>query len=1237
MKGGFIKPSSMGKQPKKTVILKDNDLKSFDKEYKKDDVLNKEYMKMQQFMLVSGQPQLNIMESKIKDLDEKMNGNRNQMSLDDELELRKIMMKQTKFEKMMSNYYENYLSYSIPKDPEQSVHKRLQNVSNNNQIEIQNIINLHNKLQQSTLQDPLINQKEFKFPQTTRVFEEKKKLDEDLLLMNQSQQILDGIKSPESKNQTRTQRVNSQGIQIQDDGYEDEDDDDSSQNSNEVNSKNDLDNLTEKSLKSSKSRRSVRSNFDRTSRYSTTSRISKGKGQFTNEWEYNSLNEYDIEDIPKLIEEEKVEFYVMPQEVTQVKAQQEQKEQDNTQKQTDQDGKSNKDKDKQKEKEKDKQNEKSQKEENKIWKKSKKKILFIQQELSNDEFLKLNIHEMLSYVQQVDYIQKFSFAYGQAGTIHPENQIQYHRDLTTQARDMLTIDPEVRGNYFEQDRAGLLEIEDIYIDMNKITFEDVTNIISDRVSDYFIKNCIDPKYLAENYEKFSYIPEKNNNVLDKMQYTQSLQDIKKSQYLEMKSYYQKMKTWDNKDMQISYKDIIKETKTVTDWVLEDLFHIRKATMNSYDLDFDPKVNQIFQTQFYHKFEQKLLILLQIILYRQNIPSFKVPKDLFGKPTMTEEQQKAERIKIEKQRAEQEKKFFKLFTPEEKLVQDLKDLLKNVGKISNEFVDGRSKVELLRIFLVDYNEIVKFKTEQLNRVKKIEEQITQINSEFSQIEGKTLYERLFEAKIGHLKDQENEEVTDAQILDQLSQKREQLLKEREAILLNSAQLFSVKQESEETQNNLNNQSQSDQKSKSPSPTPRDNQQVLNKNGDNVLVSRARNLKNVARAFNLPVNQADKKLEKNFDLEQSQEQNQDLLIPLYKADSQYQAVASSQTPQKGSMSNKRNTSTTPNRNLKNSQFTPISTTKSRNMEDSRSEQFSRNQNNKYSQKSLFSQYNPQKETYDRTDSRLSNRQILNDTSMQDDEYRDQLGMQYRRTPENFHRQTKHSNTYAEQESNDYNQVKQIKLFKNARTKEYEQSNLVLNKSRTISQNGLFFDGNSNETSKSPFTSTSKLLKQSYSQQFSDQDFTQTKLERQKRIQQNNSSNRSVSPFAINQTQYPGSKIPNTIDSFLNEDTSLKIIQKNLNTILKENLVLNQNQNHKRHEHSSNSKMSNQKTLKSSRSQLLFQDQSNYQPNSSSKSPIREVQSSLEMITNKNWKQVFKTASCRKNKNTSKDKKY
>ncbi|KAL4476433.1 hypothetical protein ABPG74_010166 [Tetrahymena malaccensis] len=1237
MKGGFIKPSSMGKQPKKTVILKDNDLKAFDKEPKKDDVLNKEYIKMQQFMLISGQAQLNTIEQKTKDLDEKMNGNRNQMSLDDELELRKIMMKQTKFEQRIGKYYENYLSYAVPRDPEQSVQKRLQNVSNNNYIEIQNIMNLHNKLQQSTIQDPSVNQKEFKFPQTVRVFERKKTQDEHELLMNQSQLIQDGNQSPNFQPKTRASRVNSQGIENFDDGFDDEDDDDSSQNSDEIHSKNDLDNLTEKSLKSSKSRRSVRSNFDKTSRYSSTSRISKGRAQNTNEWEYNSLNEYDIEDIPKLIEEERIEFDVIPQEFVS-KVQQEQKEQSNSQSEQVQKN----EKDNQKEKEKEKSNEKTQKEENKVLKRIKKKTLFIQQELSHDEFLKLNIHDMISYVSQVDYIQKFSFAYGQAGIIHPENQIQYHRDLTCQARDMLTIDPEIRGTYFEQDRQALLEIEDIYIDMKNISFSDITNIISDRVSDYFIKNCIDPKYLAENYEKYSYVPEKNNNVLDRMQYTMSLKDIKKSQYLEMKSYYQKMKTWDNKEMQISHKDIIKETKTVTDWVLEDLYHIRKATMNSYDLDFNPKVNQIFQTQFYHKFEQKLLILLQIILYRNNIPSFKVPKDVFGKPIMNEEQQKAERIKIEKQRAELEKKFFKLFTPEEKLVQDLKALLKNVGKISNEFVDGRSKVELLRIFLVDYNEIVKYKTEQLNRVKKIEEQIIQINADFSQIEGKTLYERLFEAKIGHLKDQEDDEVTDAQILDQLSKKREELLKERESILLNSAQIFSVQQESEQGQISVYNQQILEVKSKSPSPAPKDQQQDSNKNGDNLLSSRARNIKNISRAFNLPGFSGERSQEQSFDLDekiQNQVQDQNLLIPLYKADSQYQASMQQQTPQKGSKSNKRSTTNTPNRSVKkDSQFTPISTTKSRNLEDSQN-QFSRNLNNKSSQKSLFSQY---KDPQERIDSRLSNRQIQNDVSMQDDEQRDQLGMQFRRTPENFHRNVNHSNTYAEKDSNDINQVKQIKLFKNARNKESELQNQVLNKSRTVSQNGQFFDSNLNG-SRSPLTSNQKILKQCHSQQFGDQDSTQTKLERLKRNQQSNSSNRSVSPFAINLAQQTVSKMSN--DSLLNEDTSLKIIQKNLNTILKENLVLSQNQYHKRLDKSTNSKIrrnspqqqTNQKTLKQSRSQLLFQDTSNYQPNCPSKSPVRNIQSSLEMITNKNWKQVFKTASSRKNKNTSKDKKY
>ncbi|KAL4493929.1 hypothetical protein ABPG72_021946 [Tetrahymena utriculariae] len=1236
MKGGFIKPSSIGKQPKKTILLKDYDLKVFDKEHKKEDILNKEYLKMQQFMLVSGQPQLNIIEYKLKDLDEKMNGNRNLMSLDDELELRKIMLKQTKFEKKIGNYYGNYLSYSMPpRDPEQCVEKRLQNVSNNNQIEIQNIINLHNKLQQSVLQDSSTPQKEFKFPQTIRIIESQKKLDEDQLQITQIQQ-LDGIQPPNNKPQIRISKINNQVIEKQDDVFEDEDDD-SSQNSNEINTKNDLDNMTEKS---SKSHRSARSNFDRTSRYSATSRISKGRAQNINEWEYNSINEYDIEDIPKLIEEEKIDLYIMPQESTQVNTEEEQ---NNNQQQAGQDEKNNKDQDKynQMEKEKDKQNEKTQKEQNKVWQRIKKKILFIQQELSNDEFLKLNIHDMVSYITQVDYIQKFSFAYGQAGIIHPQNQIQYHRDLTSQARDMLTIDPEIRGNYFEQDRQALLEIEDLYIDMKNITFSDVTNIISDRVSDYFIQNCIDPTYLAKNYEKFSYNPEKSNNVLDRMQYIQSLEDIKKSQYLEMKNYYQKMKTWDNKDMQISHKDIIKETKTVTDWVLEDLFHIRKATMNSYDLDFNPKVNQIFQTQFYHKFEQKLLILLQIILYRQNIPSFKTPKDVFGKPLMTENQQKAERIKIEKQRAELEKKFFQLFTPEEKLVQDLKDLLKNVGKISNEFVDGRSKVELLRVFLVDYNEIVKFKTEQLNRVKKIEEQIMQINADFSQIEGKSLYEKLFETKIGHLKDQEDDEVTDAQILDQLSQKREQLLKEKESILLNSAQIFSIQQESEQSQNNINNQFQQDQKSKSPSPTTKDHQQELNKNGDKLLASRARNLKNI------PGNSPDKNQEQSFDVEEknnNQGQDLNLLIPLYKADSSYQASILSQKPQKDSTNNKRSTTATSNRSTKkDSQFTPISTTKSRNQEDPRREQFSRNTNNKSSQKNLFSQYNPQKDPYERIDSRLSNRQILNDTSMRDDEQRDQLGMQYRRTPENFHRHANHSNTYAEQESNDYNQVKQIKLFKNARSKDYELQNQVLSKSRAISQSSQFFDGNSNGGSKSPLPSNSKMIKQCHSQQFSDYDSSQTKLERQKRIQQNNSSNRLVSPF--NQTQQSAYKLQISNDSFLNENTSLKIIQKNLNTILKENLVVNQNQHHKRHEQSSYSKVrrkspqqqTKQKVLRQSHSQLLFQDSSNYQQNCPSKSPIREIQSSLEMITNQNWKQVFKTASCRKNKNTSNNKNY
>lgn len=37
-------------------------------------------------------------------------------------------------------------------------------------------------------------------------------------------------------------------------------------------------------------------------------------------------------------------------------------------------------------------------------------------------------------------------------------------------------------------------------------------------------------------------------------------------------------------------EIVNETKTVTDWVLEDLHHIRKATLSSDGLDFYKNVN-----------------------------------------------------------------------------------------------------------------------------------------------------------------------------------------------------------------------------------------------------------------------------------------------------------------------------------------------------------------------------------------------------------------------------------------------------------------------------------------------------------------------------------------------------------------------------------------------------------------------------------------------------------------------
>lgn len=54
--------------------------------------------------------------------------------------------------------------------------------------------------------------------------------------------------------------------------------------------------------------------------------------------------------------------------------------------------------------------------------------------------------------------------------------------------------------------------------------------------------------------------------------------------------------------------------------------------------------------------------------------------------------------------------------------ELKNVLKNIKQLTDKWIDGRSKSELLRIFLVDYNEIAKFKREQLSKIKAIEAQL-----------------------------------------------------------------------------------------------------------------------------------------------------------------------------------------------------------------------------------------------------------------------------------------------------------------------------------------------------------------------------------------------------------------------------------------------------------------------------------------------------------------------------------